>query len=93
MCKLYVFTDWSDIGYSFVVGEDGNVYEARGWDAVGAHTLHHNYDGLGKCVSLIKLIGIFHIFSTRQYIHLPMNKKVTTEQPPWYSLRLVDAVA
>jgi hypothetical protein len=33
---------WSDIGYSFVVGEDGNVYEARGWDKVGAHT--HNYN-------------------------------------------------
>uniref|UniRef100_A0A8W8NS38 Uncharacterized protein n=1 Tax=Magallana gigas TaxID=29159 RepID=A0A8W8NS38_MAGGI len=41
---------WSDIGYSFVIGEDGNVYEGRGWDTVGAHTLHHNTDGLGFCV-------------------------------------------
>lgn len=42
------FVGWSDIGYSFVIGEDGNVYEGRGWDTVGAHTLHHNTDGLGK---------------------------------------------
>ncbi|XP_060586631.1 peptidoglycan-recognition protein SC2-like [Ruditapes philippinarum] len=41
---------WSDIGYSFVVGEDGNVYEARGWDAVGAHTYGYNSVGLAICV-------------------------------------------
>ncbi|XP_045196740.1 peptidoglycan-recognition protein SC2-like [Mercenaria mercenaria] len=41
---------WSDIGYSFVVGEDGNVYEARGWDDVGAHTLNYNSVGLAICV-------------------------------------------
>lgn len=48
-CSLTVFyiPEYSDIEYSFVVGEDGNVYEARGWDAVGAHTLGHNHDGLG----------------------------------------------
>ncbi|KAL3891932.1 hypothetical protein ACJMK2_004174 [Sinanodonta woodiana] len=29
---------WDDIGYSFLVGDDGKAYEARGWDRVGAHT-------------------------------------------------------
>lgn len=33
---------WSDIGYSFLVGEDGNVYEGRGWSNVGAHTFGQN---------------------------------------------------
>ncbi|XP_060606482.1 peptidoglycan-recognition protein SC2-like [Ruditapes philippinarum] len=33
---------WSDIGYSFLVGEDGNVYEGRGWTHVGAHTAGYN---------------------------------------------------
>lgn len=47
VCHCF-FLGWSDIGYSFVIGEDGNVYEGRGWDTVGAHTLHHNTDGLGK---------------------------------------------
>ncbi|KAL5020414.1 hypothetical protein ScPMuIL_003306 [Solemya velum] len=41
---------WSDIGYSFVVGEDGNVYEARGWDEIGAHTYGYNSVGLGICI-------------------------------------------
>ena len=33
---------WSDIGYSFLVGGDGNVYEGRGWSYVGAHTQNYN---------------------------------------------------
>ncbi|KAK3095508.1 hypothetical protein FSP39_015496, partial [Pinctada imbricata] len=33
---------WSDIGYSFLVGEDGNVYEGRGWNIQGAHTQGYN---------------------------------------------------
>ncbi|KAK7114626.1 hypothetical protein V1264_000659 [Littorina saxatilis] len=41
---------WLDIGYNFVVGEDGNVYEARGWTAVGAHTQKYNHVGIGICV-------------------------------------------
>ncbi|WAQ96550.1 PGRP1-like protein [Mya arenaria] len=41
---------WPDIGYSFVVGEDGNIYEARGWDEVGAHTYGYNSVGLAICV-------------------------------------------
>nr|KAG5689918.1 hypothetical protein BaRGS_015606 [Batillaria attramentaria] len=41
---------WSDIGYSFLVGEDGRAYEGRGWTNVGAHTKGHNEDGLGFCV-------------------------------------------
>lgn len=41
---------WNDIGYSFIVGEDGNVYEGRGWDTIGAHTKHYNTVGLAICV-------------------------------------------
>ncbi|KAK6185137.1 hypothetical protein SNE40_007433 [Patella caerulea] len=41
---------WDDIGYSFLVGEDGNAYEGRGWDRVGAHTLGYNTVGLGFCM-------------------------------------------
>ncbi|KAL3871092.1 hypothetical protein ACJMK2_039112 [Sinanodonta woodiana] len=41
---------WPDIGYSFLVGEDGNVYEGRGWDEIGAHTLNYNSIGLGICI-------------------------------------------
>ncbi|XP_052082621.1 peptidoglycan-recognition protein SC2-like [Mytilus californianus] len=37
---------WADIGYSFLVGEDGKIYEGRGWDQEGAHTLGYNSRGL-----------------------------------------------
>uniref|UniRef100_A0A8C4WFL9 Peptidoglycan-recognition protein n=1 Tax=Gopherus evgoodei TaxID=1825980 RepID=A0A8C4WFL9_9SAUR len=26
---------WADIGYNFLIGEDGRVYEGRGWSTVG----------------------------------------------------------
>ncbi|XP_074551740.1 N-acetylmuramoyl-L-alanine amidase-like [Halichoeres trimaculatus] len=42
---------WSDIGYSFVVGSDGYVYEGRGWHLLGTHTRGRNSMGFG--VSLI----------------------------------------
>ncbi|XP_033753498.1 LOW QUALITY PROTEIN: peptidoglycan recognition protein 1-like [Pecten maximus] len=29
---------WDDIGYNFLAGEDGRIYQARGWNRVGAHT-------------------------------------------------------
>ncbi|XP_006876891.1 PREDICTED: N-acetylmuramoyl-L-alanine amidase [Chrysochloris asiatica] len=38
---------WDDIGYSFVVGSDGYVYEGRGWHRVGAHTRGYNSRGFG----------------------------------------------
>ena len=41
---------WSDIAYNFVVGEDGNVYEGRGWNAVGAHTYGYNEESIGICI-------------------------------------------
>nr|XP_057904632.1 N-acetylmuramoyl-L-alanine amidase [Doryrhamphus excisus] len=43
--------NWSDIGYSFVVGSDGYVYEGRGWNLLGTHTRGHN--SLGYGVSII----------------------------------------
>lgn len=41
---------WFDIGYSFLVGEDGNAYEGRGWDYVGAHAPGYNTQSIGICV-------------------------------------------
>ncbi|KAK5607239.1 hypothetical protein CRENBAI_003428 [Crenichthys baileyi] len=38
---------WDDIGYSFVAGDDGNIYEGRGWLWQGAHTSGHNSKGYG----------------------------------------------
>ncbi|XP_024864215.1 N-acetylmuramoyl-L-alanine amidase isoform X2 [Kryptolebias marmoratus] len=41
---------WSDIGYSFVVGSDGYVYEGRGWNRLGTHTRGHNAIGYGVSI-------------------------------------------
>nr|AKJ26282.1 peptidoglycan-recognition protein-sc2 precursor-like protein [Artemia sinica] len=41
---------WADIGYSFLVGEDGNAYEGRGWDRVGAHAPGYNSQSIGICI-------------------------------------------
>lgn len=38
---------WDDIGYSFVAGSDGHIYQGRGWHWQGAHTLGHNSKGYG----------------------------------------------
>ncbi|XP_070703681.1 peptidoglycan recognition protein 6 [Pempheris klunzingeri] len=38
---------WDDIGYSFVAGSDGYIYEGRSWHRQGAHTLGHNSIGYG----------------------------------------------
>ncbi|XP_002134711.2 peptidoglycan-recognition protein LC isoform X2 [Drosophila pseudoobscura] len=45
---------WDHIGYNFLVGGDGRVYEGRGWDRVGAHTKGYNKGSIG-----ISFIGTF----------------------------------
>ena len=44
---IYVL-GWADIGYNFLVGEDGNVYEGRGWTLAGAHTYGYNSQSIGR---------------------------------------------
>ena len=45
-----MLSGWSDIGYNFLVGEDGNAYEGRGWDNQGAHVSNYNSVSYGLCV-------------------------------------------
>lgn len=42
---------WRDIGYNFLVRDDGTIYEgAQGtWLAVGAHAAGHNTENIGVC--------------------------------------------
>ncbi|CAG9839409.1 unnamed protein product [Diabrotica balteata] len=46
--------NWSDVGYNFMIGGDGAVYEGRSWTKVGAHTLGVNDKSIG-----IAFIGTF----------------------------------
>lgn len=55
-CRIiFGHTDYSDIGYSWLVGEDGRAYEGRGWAYVGAHT-----SGCNSVAVAVSLIGNFH---------------------------------
>ncbi|XP_063698379.1 peptidoglycan-recognition protein LC-like isoform X2 [Culicoides brevitarsis] len=47
--------NWDDIGYNFLIGGDGAVYEGRGWLSQGAHTLRYNKKSIG-----IAFIGTFN---------------------------------
>lgn len=42
---------FSDIGYNFLVGGDGSVFEGRGWLKQGTHTRGYNTDSI--CIALI----------------------------------------
>ncbi|KAG8176294.1 hypothetical protein JTE90_011278 [Oedothorax gibbosus] len=46
---------WSDIGYNFLIGGDGSVYEGRGWLYVGAHAVNYNTISYG-----VAFIGNFN---------------------------------
>ncbi|XP_038622785.1 peptidoglycan recognition protein 1 [Tachyglossus aculeatus] len=46
---------WCDIGYNFLIGEDGRVYEGRGWKTFGAHA---GPSGNGRSLG-IALLGSF----------------------------------
>ncbi|KYN04238.1 Peptidoglycan recognition protein 3 [Cyphomyrmex costatus] len=41
---------WWDIGYNFIIGEDGNVYKGRGWHYTGAHAIGYNTQSIGICI-------------------------------------------
>lgn len=43
-----------DIGYNFLIGGDGNVYQGRGWDVIGSHTFDWDDKSLG-----IAFLGTF----------------------------------
>jgi N-acetylmuramoyl-L-alanine amidase len=45
---------FGDIGYNFLIGGDGDIYDGRGWSLQGTHTKGFNSDSIG-----IAFIGTF----------------------------------
>jgi N-acetyl-anhydromuramyl-L-alanine amidase AmpD len=41
---------WSGCGYHYVIHKNGDIFEGRGKNIVGAHTLGENHDSIGICV-------------------------------------------
>nr|XP_033813223.1 peptidoglycan-recognition protein SC2-like [Geotrypetes seraphini] len=78
---------WCDLGYSFMIGEDGNVYEAQGWHRHGIHAPKYNRNSLG-----LAFIGNFQeqvpnpaaINAAQNLIKCAIEKKVLI---PFYTLK------
>ncbi|KAJ9573838.1 hypothetical protein L9F63_008762 [Diploptera punctata] len=69
----YMNGPFPDLGYNFVIGSEGNAYEARGWDVTNMHTGYVRYCNIG--ISLIgdftqDLPTNFQINSTQELIKL-----------------------
>ncbi|XP_017480370.1 PREDICTED: peptidoglycan-recognition protein SA-like [Rhagoletis zephyria] len=47
--QIYHMNDlkYDDIGYNFLIGNDGVIYEGTGWGVRGAHTYGYNMNGTG----------------------------------------------
>ncbi|KAE8573356.1 Putative peptidoglycan-recognition protein [Halyomorpha halys] len=57
---------YCDIGYNFLIGGDGYIYEGLGWGKYGAHTYGFNCDSIG-----IAFIGNFNVdHPTKRMIEL-----------------------
>ncbi|WP_432006295.1 peptidoglycan-binding protein [Streptomyces parvus] len=45
---------WAGVGYNWIVDQDGNIFEGRGWDLQGAHCPGHNVSGFGVLIAVGK---------------------------------------
>ncbi|MGW7434732.1 N-acetylmuramoyl-L-alanine amidase [Streptomyces sp. NPDC054849] len=43
---------WAGIGYSFVIDQNGTIFEGRGWTGQGAHCPGHNVSGFGVQIAI-----------------------------------------
>lgn len=50
--RIHKGNKWKTVGYNFVVDQQGNAYEGRGWNGVGAHCPKHNVSGIGVQVAI-----------------------------------------
>lgn len=50
--SIHLANGWSGVGYNFMVGQDGEIREGRGWTLVGAHCPGHNRNGIGVYVAV-----------------------------------------
>ena len=49
MHNYYLDQGQAGIGYNFYIRKDGTIYEGRGWNKVGAHTVNFNSTSIGIC--------------------------------------------
>lgn len=47
--KWHLARGWNDIGYHYVIGRHGELWEGRPVDNIGAHCVNHNRYSIGVC--------------------------------------------
>ena len=50
-CVLLSADGMDDIKYNFLIGQDGVIYEGRGWGVVGQHTDGDNFMSVGQSLT------------------------------------------
>lgn len=73
LIKCYFFFQlWNEfenaLFRSFGIGGDGNIYEGRGFNVVGAHAPNYNNKSIGIC-----LIGNWESESIRKFYHITVR--------------------
>jgi len=58
---------WADIGYNFLVGGNGYVFEGRGWNHTGAHCFGFNRLSIGMNIVKIERKKYFKVFFLRYW--------------------------
>ena len=46
-----------DIRYNFLIGQDGVIYEGRGWNVAGQHTVGEDDTSIGKSIVIINTLS------------------------------------
>ena len=66
---------WSDIGYNFLISENGWIYEGRGWKRVGSHRIGYNSRSIGKTYSSDRYCSFLKMYLRRHCYHRRLQSK------------------
>lgn len=91
--QWHIQKGWSDVGYHYVVKQDGQVEKGRPIEKPGAHTKGYNSDSIGVCWVgkteitkeafaslmnlLLKLLDTYNLSCQHVYGHYEFNPKKT----------------
>jgi hypothetical protein len=78
------YKDYGDVGYHFLIGEDGRIYEGRSLEFEGAHVSRHNPGNLGIAVLGDNSTEALNAAQLRALTHLirSLNSRLRIEPNP-----------
>lgn len=75
--RILSLTGWSDIGYSFLISENGWIYEGRGWTRVGSHRSGYNNRSIGKTYISDRFCAFL-----KMYFQVLLSSEITNRSEP-----------